>query len=720
MLALLRAIRLRLAAPDAAAAGAADTAEALGGTAQEDEPVHPDWLMHPQWPAASPPGPGPEPLDRAGRPQLPAAGDRAEQRADEVPAARPLGESSADAVPLPWDGAPGWAPGRSGATPLPGGLTPGATTSGNQGRLVPGGAGAMPGHPEGLLPRGTGGLIPGGAHGQGPRPRPGTGYPPGAAPAPGNPPIPGAAPAAGNSLVPATPPGTRVPQTSPGPVVHGSSPGPVVPASPPGPAVPGSPPGPVVPASPPGAVVPTGLGGLVPRPGATTPYPPGAGPWAGGVPAIPVTGSATEPISNIPGIGGPRPAGQPWPGDPVQAAPPLGPVRMPGSTPPVGARPAEPVDGMDPADDVALRELVRLLGNSLSLAGGPEEVAGRLRIALAQAQPALFAALPGGPAAQVEQLAEALVWLVHHLEQPPVLVAACGRLGAALAECGVLPQQLQLAGAALAEAMRAGMAAGGWRQDFDQAWRSTWQHAYEWIAHGMAAPGYQPTMWTAVVVAHERRRDDLAVLRLRPYLPMPYRPGQYARIEVPGQPGVWRPYSLTGAPRRDNVVELHVRAKSHSGVSGTLVYQTAVGDKVRIARAEGEMGLPESGRDLLMIAGDTGVVPLKALLTELAATGDPRSAVLFWGVRNLSELYDIDDITEIARACRRATVIPVISEGEAGPYASGLVTDAVAAYGEWSDHEVYLAGPPLMLAATSVALHQLGVAPERIHHDQPG
>jgi NAD(P)H-flavin reductase len=120
-----------------------------------------------------------------------------------------------------------------------------------------------------------------------------------------------------------------------------------------------------------------------------------------------------------------------------------------------------------------------------------------------------------------------------------------------------------------------------------------------------------------------------------------------------------------------------------------------------------------------MIAGDTGVVPLKALLTELAETGDPRSAVLFWGVRNLGELYDIAEITEIARSARRATVVPVVSEGDPGPYASGLVTDAVAAYGEWSDHEVYLAGPPLMLAATSAALHQLGVAPERIHHDAP-
>ena len=93
--------------------------------------------------------------------------------------------------------------------------------------------------------------------------------------------------------------------------------------------------------------------------------------------------------------------------------------------------------------------------------------------------------------------------------------------------------------------------------------------------------------------------------------------------------------------------------------------------------------------------------------------------MLFWGARNLDELYDIAEITEIAGAAKRATVVPVISEGNPGPYASGLVTDAVAAYGEWSDHEAYVAGPPMMVAATSAALRQLGVAPERIHHDPP-
>jgi NAD(P)H-flavin reductase len=453
-------------------------------------------------------------------------------------------------------------------------------------------------------------------------------------------------------------------------------------------------------------------------------HPAAGGPALPPYPQVPIRGATAHlPIDPVTGpvpIGRPVPGAHPEPQNPALLAAAIRSLAA-SATPIVApARPAPSTDGMNPADDAVLREMRRLLGDSLTLAGGPEPVAARLRTALAQAQPELIAALPGGAPAQIKQLAEGLTWLIQHLDQPPALVAGCVQLGAALAECGIQPQQFQLVGAALAEAMRAGLAAGGWRQEFDQAWRTTWQHASEWIAHGETQVQYQPTTWTATVVGHERRRDDLAIVRLRPYLPMPYRPGQFARIEVPELPGVWRPYSLAGAPRRDGIVELHVRAKTESGVSGSLVYRTSPGDLVRLRRAEGAMGLPEGrDRDLLMIAGDTGVAPLKALLTEMAATGDPRRAVLFWGVRTLDELYDIEDVAEIARFCRRATVVPVISEGEAGPYASGLVTDAVAAYGEWSDHEVFLAGPPIMLAATSAALRLLGVDPARIHHDAP-
>ncbi len=442
----------------------------------------------------------------------------------------------------------------------------------------------------------------------------------------------------------------------------------------------------------------------------------------GGIPPVGgITPSGpTNPVPHIPPVAGvraPESYGTDIPQPPPQAPPMSYRSRFAKSGP---VRRAAGRDGMDPADDAALRNTQRLLSTSITFAGGVDDVAERLWDALRQARPALLESLPGTPAAQRSYLARALTWLVHHLADPPVLVNGCGKLGAVLAECGIQWNQLQVVGAALAEATRAGMAPGDWRQDFDHAWRWAWQHTYEWIVHGGTLVAYQPTVWDVEVVGHETRRPDLAVLRLRPFLPMPYRPGQYSRIEVPGLPGVWRPYSLAGAPHRDEHIELHVRAKSEAGVSGVLVHHTRRGARLRMTRAEGDMGLPTApGRGVLMIAGDTGVAPMKAMLAEMAAIGDARQAVLFWGVREVTELYDLDALTELSEQIPGATVVPVVAEGDSGPYLSGPVTDAIAASGDWSRHEVYLAGPPLMLAKTSAALLRLGVNPSRMHHDPP-
>ena len=764
LMALLRAIRLRAAAPEAAAAGAADTEAALGGRHAPDAehgghlpldqqrgtlpeaqhrslPPAPSPLSLPAGPSAaedpalSPPSASAESPEMV-VPGRPANADPFAQPIDlvaeaNVAAAASAAETDPEAPELP--------PAHPAATarvmhPLPAAEAPPSATS--AAASVRGVSGPRPSAPvpTGPLPSGPvpsapvpTGPLPSGPVRSGPvatgplpgnpmpaRAMPGTPAPGG--PAPAVPPLP-AAPPSGHPAPGTPPPAT----TAPGPgAVNPGTMVPTHPAQPPAPHPPlwlVNPPAPAAPGPPasrPAEPGPTPVPWA--RPGPAAPQPP-----AYRLPPLPPSHGgpiSVDPVPGLSAVGRPVPGQWPEPPNPATLFPGVRPVAP--AAPPAAALPVSGPDGMDPADDAALREVQRLLGNSLSMAGGPDEVATRLRAALVLAHPDLVTLVPGSPLTQREQLAQGLTWLVHHLDRPPALVAGCVQLGAALAECGVQPQQLQLAGAALAEAMRAGMAANGWRQDFDQAWRTTWQHVHEWIGHGAAGVGYQPTTWAARVVSHERRRPDLAVIRFRPFLPMPFRPGQYAPIELPELPGVWRPYSLAGSPRRDDVVELHVRAKTEAGVSGALVYRAEVGDRVRFGRARGAMGVPaEPGRDLLLVAGDTGVAPLKAMLHELAATGDRRSAVLFWGVRDLDELYDIEEIAAIARACHRATVVPVVSEGEAGPYASGLVTDAIAAYGEWSGHEVYLAGPPVMLAATSAALQMLGVAPDRIHHDAP-
>ncbi len=511
---------------------------------------------------------------------------------------------------------------------------------------------------------------------------------------------------------PAQPPQNPLP-TSAGQSPGGQVPGLQIPGSKPGQSLPTFGPLPGIP------VLPETLGPPAAQPSAAVPS---AAVPSATVPHLMQPAPLTRPVPAGPGMPPGGTAGPALPGVPCGAHP--APGVQPGHVPPPSDGAANPLlpGGLHaggPDGDTVLRDLRRTMTHCLDLAGPLHELTARLRDTLAEVRPQLLIPIPRTAEHPHEQLTAALTWLVDNLDRPQVVAAGCGQLGGVLREWGITPQQAQLVGAALAEALRASLGQA-WGHEFDVAWRTTWNLAHRWVEDGSAAAGWTPVTWTGVVVDHAHRRPDLAVVTVRPHLPYRFVPGQYTRIEVPQRPGVWRPYSLGGAPRLDNVLELHVRANGPSGVSAALVYDTAVGDRVKFRPAAGESVLdPEGTRDLLMIAGDTGVAPLKALLTELAVTGDDRSAVLFWGVRCLDELYDIVELEEIARACRRATVIPVISEGDSGPYASGPVTDAIAAYGQWSEHEVFLAGPPPMVAGTSGVLQQLGVHPDRIRHDPP-
>ncbi|HEX8631503.1 MAG TPA: globin [Catenuloplanes sp.] len=426
--------------------------------------------------------------------------------------------------------------------------------------------------------------------------------------------------------------------------------------------------------------------------------------------APPPGGTRTPGAPGVP----PAPGAPPVPGALVTPGGPVAPV-APGAT----VLPAVPVDGPRPGDRAVLRDLQRVLRGSLELVASVDVVVARVLDDLEQARPELRGVLPGGPQAQRAQLGAALAWLVDNLDHPQAVAANAAQVGGVLRELNVQLAPPQLLGPALAEAMRASLGAN-WRPQYEAAWRTTALLAERWMVQGADASAYQPVFWTATVVEHQRRMPDLAVLRLRPYLRYPFRAGQYTTVESPAVPGSWRSYSIAGAPDRENLVELQVRAKSEVGLSGELVYRGAVGDRVRLRPARGAMVLdPDCRRDLLFIAGDTGVAPFKALLGQLAQSGDGRSAVLFWGVRTLDDLYDLAELDALARRCHRATVVPVVSDGDPGPYPGGLVTDAVAAYGQWSRHEVFLAGPPAMVWATREVLLELGVEADCIHHDMP-
>lgn len=269
---------------------------------------------------------------------------------------------------------------------------------------------------------------------------------------------------------------------------------------------------------------------------------------------------------------------------------------------------------------------------------------------------------------------------------------------------------------ALLEALRT-HASEQWSGVYEQAWNDI----YDLIAQKMragAAGDDGPPFWHAEVLSHQRRGTDVAVITCRPLQPLSYRAGQYVSVECAYQPRLWRTYSMANAPRADGTLEFHVRAAGGGWVSSALVRRIRPGDMLRLAAPMGSMSLDaESRRDLVFVAGGTGLAPVKALLDELTRYNRTRWIHLFRGERTGSDFYDREYLDQLAEAHPWLTIVRAASADASYSGEHGAIPDVMSRHGPWHNHDFYVAGSASMVTATLRRLTDMHVPATRIQHD---
>ena len=264
---------------------------------------------------------------------------------------------------------------------------------------------------------------------------------------------------------------------------------------------------------------------------------------------------------------------------------------------------------------------------------------------------------------------------------------------------------------------------------WDAELADTWAQAYGLIAKVMVAAAEQhedvaPALWEADVVHVERRSMDVAVVEVVPREPFEYRAGQSVAVEIPQRPRMWRYFSPANAPDSTGVLQFHVQPIAGGMVSTALVRQLSKGDRVRLAAPVGQqLTLPEQGplSDLLMVAGGTGLAPLRAVLEQIdhkwETTRSAPRVHLFHGSRMPWNLYDNRYLTELARK-PWFDYTPVVSEDRSYPGARGLVGTVAARSGDWARRTVLLCGPPAMVRHAVGELKAAGVPTASIRREQ--
>jgi NAD(P)H-flavin reductase/hemoglobin-like flavoprotein len=318
---------------------------------------------------------------------------------------------------------------------------------------------------------------------------------------------------------------------------------------------------------------------------------------------------------------------------------------------------------------------------------------------------------------QRSRLMRAIVHLVQMIDRPDDLMPFLRQLGRDHRKFGVVTTQYEVVGTALLAAIKKHSGAA-WTPSVERAWAE----AYTLMARTMidaAAADERPAWWHAEVVDYQTIGWDLARIRVQPDYPVPYKAGQYLSVEVPKRQRLWRYLSPANGPREDGMIEFHVRAVDGGWVSRSIVRQTAIGDGWRLGPPVGRLGVDrEADRDVLMVAGGTGIAPMRAMLDDLAQWGENPRVHLFYGARVDEDLYALEELHQLASTNPWLTVVAVAEQNTGARNAEqGTLADVVTKYGAWADRDVLVAGSPGMIRSTVSRMLVAGTPLDRISYD---
>lgn len=207
--------------------------------------------------------------------------------------------------------------------------------------------------------------------------------------------------------------------------------------------------------------------------------------------------------------------------------------------------------------------------------------------------------------------------------------------------------------------------------------------------------------------------------------PADFLPGQFAMLDLPGLNSS-RAYSLSNTGNAQGEWHFQVRRVAH-GQGSHALFAMAPGTEVGLDGPYGVAYLrPQAPRDLVCVAGGSGLAPMISIARGAAETGllQQRQLYFFYGARTPRDVCGEALLRSLPGFGERIHYIPVVSLPEDGGHWSGetgYVHDCVGRRlpGALGDYEFYFAGPPPMTRALQELLMVGHKVPfEQIHFDR--
>jgi ferredoxin-NADP reductase len=206
-----------------------------------------------------------------------------------------------------------------------------------------------------------------------------------------------------------------------------------------------------------------------------------------------------------------------------------------------------------------------------------------------------------------------------------------------------------------------------------------------------------------------------------------HRPGQHVDVRLTAEDGyqAQRSYSIASAPEDERLM-LTVERMEEGEVSPYLVDELRPGDQFELRGPIGGYFIWEVafGGPLLLLAGGSGIVPLRCMLRHRAATRSDAPARLLYSSRRLSEVIYRDELERFAAGDGvdvRFTLTREQPEGWAG-YARRIDGELLSDVAWPADERplTYVCGPTAFVETAANTLVELGHDAGRIRTERFG
>jgi ferredoxin-NADP reductase len=206
-----------------------------------------------------------------------------------------------------------------------------------------------------------------------------------------------------------------------------------------------------------------------------------------------------------------------------------------------------------------------------------------------------------------------------------------------------------------------------------------------------------------------------------------HRAGQHVDVRLTAEGGyqAQRSYSIASGPE-DSQLVLTVERLEDGEVSPYLVEELRPGDQLELRGPIGGyfVWTESLGGPLLLLAGGSGVVPLRAMLRHHRAVHSDVPVRLLYSARSLDDVIYRDELTQLGMRSEidvRLTLTRERPEGWRG-YASRIDKELVEEVG-WAPSEApltYVCGPTSFVETAAEALVELGHDASRIRTERFG